>query len=298
VARAEESGLGRPRRYRTHTHSRLTHGLTEHSANPTGNYSESLLRSSGYAVEGFAAGYDSHRPAPPPALLDVLCSEAQVERPRLVVDLGSGTGLSTRVWADRADEVVGIEATPEMSEQAAAATSAGNVSFVHAYAQETGLPDGGADIVTCSQSFHWMEAEPTLAEAARILRPGGVFAAYDYDWPPVVHWEVEAAFEEVLSRRRGPRSETRYSKEGHLGRIRESGLFRYVREIVLHSREQGSADRIVGMALSIGPMTVMLDEGVSEEEIGLPALREAAARALGDRKVEMFLSYRVRLGVR
>ena len=40
-----------------------------------------------------------------------------------------------------------------------------------------------ADIVTCSQSFHWMEPEPTLAEIARILRPGGVFAAYDYDWP-------------------------------------------------------------------------------------------------------------------
>ena len=66
--------------------------------------------------------------------------------------------------------------------------------------QETGLPAGAADVVTCSQSFHWMEAEPTLAEAVRILRPGGVFAAYDYDWPPIVHWEVEAAFEELLVR--------------------------------------------------------------------------------------------------
>jgi ubiquinone/menaquinone biosynthesis C-methylase UbiE len=272
--------------------------LTEDSEDATINYSEPLLRSSGYAVEGFAAGYDSNRPAPPPALLDVLCSEAQVERPRLVVDLGSGTGLSSRAWADRADEVVGIEATPEMRDQAAASTSAENVRFVQAYAQETGVPDGAADIVTCSQSFHWMEAEPTLAEAARILRPGGVFAAYDYDWPPVVNWEVEAAFEELLRRRRGPRSEARYSKEGHLGRIRESGHFRYIREIVLHSREQGSADRIVGMALSIGPMKVMLQEGVSEQEIGLTALREAAAGALGDRDVEIFLGYRVRLGVR
>ena len=117
-----------------------------------------------------------------------------------MVDLGSGTGLSTRAWADRADEVVGVEASPEMRDQAEAATAAENVRFVQAYAQETGLPDGVADIVTCSQSFHWMEPEPTLAEAARILRPGGVFAAYDYDWPPVVHWEVEAAFEELVGR--------------------------------------------------------------------------------------------------
>ena len=276
--------------------------MTEHSEELIGHYSERLLRGSGYSGEGFAAGYDSHRPSPPKALLDVLCVEAQVERPRLVVDLGSGTGLSTRAWADRADEVVGVEASPEMCAQAEAATALGNVRFVQAYAQETGLADDVADVVTCSQSFHWMEPEPTLAEAARILRPGGVFAAYDYDWPPVVHWEVEAAFEELLLRvgrlRSGPRGRLRYAKEGHLERMRASGHFRQVREVVLHSRERGSAERIVGMAMSLGPMVVLLQEGTSEEELGLAALREAAARALGDREVEIFLGYRVRLGVR
>ena len=276
--------------------------MTEHSDELIEHYSERLLRGSGYSGVGFAAGYDSHRPSPPAALLDVLCVEAQVERPGLVVDLGSGTGLSTRAWAARADEVVGVEASPEMRAQAEAATSLGNVRFVQAYAQETGLPDGVADIVTCSQSFHWMEPEPTLAEAARILRPGGVFAAYDYDWPPVVHWEVEAAFEELLLRvgrlRSGPRGRLRYSKEGHLERMRSSSHFRHPREVVLHSRERGSAERVVGMAMSLGPMVVLLQEGTSEEEIGLAALREAAARALGEREVELFLGYRVRLGVK
>ena len=276
--------------------------MTEHSEDLIEHYSERLLRGSGYSGEGFAAGYDSHRPAPPEALLDILCLEAQVERPRLVVDFGSGTGLSTRAWAERADEVVGVEASPEMCAQARAATSSGTVRFVQAYAQDTDLPDSAADVVTCSQSFHWMEPEPTLAEAARILRPGGVFAAYDYDWPPVVHWEVEAAFEELLLRvgrmRSGPRGRLRYSKEGHLDRMRASGHFRHVREVVLHSRERGSAERIVGMAMSLGPMVVLLQEGTTEEEIGLTALREAAVRALGDEEVELFLGYRVRLGIR
>ena len=275
--------------------------MTEHSRDLIEHYSERLLRSSGYSGEGFAAGYDSHRPSPPSALLDVLCLEAQVERPSLVVDLGSGTGLSTRAWADRADEVVGVEASPEMREQAEAATTAQNVRFVQAFAQETGLPDGVADVITCSQSFHWMEPEPTLAEAARILRSGGVFAVYDYDWPPVVHPDVEAAFEEMVQRigmRRALRGQPRHTKDMHLDRIRDSGHFRYVREIVLHSRERGSAARIVGMALSLGPLTVMLKEGVSEEEVGLAALREAAHRALGEREVGLFLCYRVRLGVR
>ena len=259
------------------------------------------MSASGYSNTGFAQGFDTNRPSPPDVLLDVLCLEAQVERPKLVVDLGSGTGLSTRVWAERAGEVVGVEASPEMCEQAERGTAADNVRFVQAYAQATGLPDGAADIVTCSQSFHWMEPTATLAEAARILRPGGVFAAYDYDWPPIVHPEVEAAFEELvrhIGMRRALRGQPRHTKDMHLDRMRESGHFRYVREAVLHSRERGSAARIVGMALSLGPLTVLLNDGVSEEEIGLAALRDVASRALGDREVELVLGYRVRLGVR
>lgn len=217
-----------------------------------------------------------------------------------MVDFGSGTGLSTRAWAERADEVVGIEASPEMRDQAEQATTAENVRFVQAYAQATGLEDHVADIVTSSQSFHWMEPASTLAEAARILRPGGVFAAYDYDWPPVIHPDVEAAFGEMLKRVAEKREEggrMRYAKEGHLERIRESGHFRFTREVVLHSRERGSAGRIVGMALSLGPLTVLLDEA-SEEEMGLAQLKEVSERILGDRDVEIFLCYRARLGVK
>ena len=259
------------------------------------------MRGSGYGRAGFAEGYDRHRPSPPAALPDILCLEAQVERPRLVVDLGSGTGLSTRAWAGRADEVVGVEASPEMCAQAEQATSANNVRFVQAYAQATGLPPGEADIVTCSQSFHWMEPTATLAEVARILRPGGVFAAYDYDWPPVVHPDVEAAFEELVRNvgmRRALRGQARHTKDLHLERIRESGHFRFAREVVFHSRERGTAERIVGMALSLGPLTVMLNEGVSEEELGLAALREAAVQALGNDEVDLYLGYRARLGVK
>ena len=254
-------------------------------------------------MTGFAAGYDSHRPSPPAALLDILCLEAQVERPRLVVDLGSGTGLSTRAWADRADEVVGVEASPEMRAQAEAATSPGNVRFIQAYAQETGLPDGVADIVTCSQSL-------PLDGAGADARRGGA------DSPArrrLRRLRLRLAAGRPLGGRgcvRGAAASGRAGcdpvreagcatrRRGTWSGSRASGHFRQAREVVLHSRERGSAERIVGMALSLGPMVVLLQEGTSEEEIGLAALREAAARALGDREVEMFLGYRVRLGIR
>jgi SAM-dependent methyltransferase len=276
--------------------------VTEFSPDPVDRWSAELLRTSGYEGAGFAAGFDANRPAPPDVLVELLCLEAQVDRPRFVVDLGSGTGLSTRIWAERAEEVVGVEPSPEMLAQAEAATAADNVRFVQAYAQATGLPEGGADLVTCSQALHWMEPEPTLAEAARLLRPGGVFAAYDYDWPPIVGWEVEAAFEEVLRRVRAGRAPDgrgmRYAKESHLERIKASGHFRYAREIVFHSRERADAERVVGMALSLGPLTVLLRDGKSEDELGLTNLRETAERSLGAREAEIFLGYRIRLGVR
>jgi SAM-dependent methyltransferase len=258
-----------------------------------------LIREAGYEDPGFPRGYDEHRPSPPPALLALLCLAAQVERPRLVVDLGSGTGLSTRVWADRADEVVGVEPGDEMRARAEAATPAPNVRYVRAFSHETGLPDECADLVTCSQSLHWMEPEPTFAEAARILRPGGVFAAYDYDWPPVVHWEVERAFVTVLERVEGAVVEkTAYRKDGHLARMEASGRFRFTREAVLHGEERGSARRLVGLALSLGPLAVALRGGASDEELGLTALRAAAERVLGEREVTWFTCYRVRYGVK
>jgi SAM-dependent methyltransferase len=275
--------------------------VADSSSDPIEHYSGRLIQGSGYTKPEFAGGYDVNRPSPPAALLDVLCLEARVERPSLVVDLGSGTGLSTRAWAERADVVVGVEASDEMRGRAEQATSAPNVRYVQGYAQETGLPAGEADIVTCSQSFHWMESEPTLAEAARLLRPGGVFAAYDYDWPPVCDWEVEQAFSELVRRvgkARGIPKKLRYDKSEHLDRIEASGQFRFVREVVLHSREGGGAKRIVGMALSLGPLAVLLEDGKSEEELGLARLRETAARAFGDREVEFLLGYRIRLGVK
>lgn len=248
----------------------------------------------------FAEAYDRHRPRPPGALLDLLVRLSGGEWPRLVVDLGCGTGLSTRAWAGRAERVVGVEPDDSMR---AVARSRGGAEYVAGDSAATGLPDRCADVVTCSQSLHWMEPEPTFAEAARILRPRGVFAAYDYDPVPVVHPEVEAAFEAVLARGKDERERTNvwapwrsrrpFAKTEHLGRMRESARFRYVRELVLHSVEEGDAERVVGLIRSYGAVEMHKDE-----ELGLDALQAAAERVLGDRVVPFWFGYRVRLGIR
>ncbi len=87
---------------------------------------------------------------------------------------------------------------------------------------------------------------PTLREIDRILKPGGVFAAIDYDWPPVAGWRAEREYEKIYGKIREweerlpdvNASFIRYRKDRHLTHIRDSGYFRYARELVFAHTEK------------------------------------------------------------
>ncbi len=255
---------------------------------------------------GNARSYDRARPTPPPALLDLLTQVIQMPHPALVVDLGSGTGLSTAIWGERAEQVIGIEPNADMRKEAVHTVEghpyAAQISYREGVAHQTGLPDGCADIVTASQSFHWMEPMVTLAEIARILRPGGLFAAYDYDWPPTLHWELDRLAQEV-GRRLVERVRERelahslkiWPKDKHLDRMRESAHFRFTREVLLHHIEQGDAARFLEMTRS---NALSHQFQFTEQEIGFDRLSSAAFQSLGSETIPWYVSYRVRIGIK
>ena len=135
---------------------------------------------------GFADLYDAVRPVPPTVLADVITRYAGGERPAIVVDLGCGTGLSTRWAAGWASQVIGVEPSDDMRIRAVGVTNLPNVRYLAGWSDATDLAAGSADIVLAVQALHWMEPVSTFTEVARVLRPGGVFAALDCDWPPSI----------------------------------------------------------------------------------------------------------------
>jgi SAM-dependent methyltransferase len=261
---------------------------------------------------GFADLYDANRPTAPDDLGPLLAAYAGVPGPR-VVDLGSGTGLSTRWAASWASEVIGVEPNADMRARAEARVTRG-VEYRAGTSSDTGLATDSADVVLAVQAMHWMEPVSTLREVARILRPGGAFAVLDADWPPVtgvaaaeLAWqafhrrlrvfEARAARGEVGEQLRGPIDDDdpalldedlrdphrnralpggvqSWSKAEHLDRIQNSGYFEFCRELVFAQPSGGGADRFIALMRSQGSYQGLRRLGLDDDEIGATAFEQ------------------------
>lgn len=257
----------------------------------------------------FAEGYDKGRPQPPARLTELITGWAGIDPHDLaVVDLGAGTGLSSVIWAGLARHVTLVEPAGPMLDVARRRTevlpgdTATEFAFVEAPAEETGLGDGCADVVTASIAFHWFDPARAIPEAARLLRPGGVFAVFENDWPPAVHWEPDAAWAAFGARTARIRTERgvglrSVDKHDQYDLLVNSGVFRFVKEVAVTDVTTGDADDYISAARGHPGAAALLKEGVTEEELGLDRVREAARRNLPDPRPWSW-TYRVRLAVK
>jgi SAM-dependent methyltransferase len=125
---------------------------------------------------GLADLYARHRPDYPPAVIDLIVGVCALGPDTLLVDVGCGTGISTRLFAARGVPVLGIEPDDGMRSRAEGVVAqAGRPAPAYrpGRAEATGLADGVADAVLAAQAFHWFDAPAALAEFHRVLRPGG-----------------------------------------------------------------------------------------------------------------------------
>jgi SAM-dependent methyltransferase len=123
------------------------------------------------------ANYVRYRPSYPAAVIDTLQAEAGLPLGGVVADVGSGTGILTRLLLDAGHAVYAVE--PNDAMRAAAEGDLASYPGFHSVngtAEATTLPAASVDLVTAGQAFHWFDPDASRVEFARILRPGGFVA--------------------------------------------------------------------------------------------------------------------------
>lgn len=122
-----------------------------------------------------SAAYAKYRPHYPAALFDYVASLAPARQ--LAWDCGTGNGQGAVELAGHFERVV---ATDPSAGQIAQAVRCPNVDYRVEPAEQSTLEACSADLITVAQALHWFEFDRFYREAARVLKPGGILAAWCY----------------------------------------------------------------------------------------------------------------------
>jgi SAM-dependent methyltransferase len=122
--------------------------------------------------------YLRYRPHYPDELYQYLASLTTGKK--LAWDCGTGNGQAAIGIANYYETVV---ATDPSEQQITNAIPYENVSYSVSKAEQSPLAENSVDLITVANALHWFEFDKFYTEVNRVLKPGGVLAAWAYGNP-------------------------------------------------------------------------------------------------------------------
>ncbi len=216
--------------------------------------------------------YVKYRPSYPQRLIDFLYTEGGFSRESVIADIGSGTGLFTRLLLERGSRVIAVEPDNIMRTIAERLLGDEFQRFVSIMgtAENTTLPDSSVNHIVCAQSFHWFDLEKCKYEFVRILKPNGTVTIIRNK--RVVESDAfSLAYEQLLQRC------TLKLEKRQLDQISETELSKFFGSecysvISLPNQQVLDQDGIKGRFLSDDCIPVLDEEGYNETIIELGQL--------------------------
>lgn len=127
------------------------------------------------AFGSVAERYERFRPGYPPEVVDAVLGASGAHGLRTALEVGAGTGKATRLFTTRGIAVTAVEPDPAMSAILRRTTADLPVEVLQVPFEDL---DGGprVDLLYSAAAWHWTDPGTRWPRAARLLRPGGVFA--------------------------------------------------------------------------------------------------------------------------
>lgn len=117
--------------------------------------------------------YSLYRPSYPKGIVQSLKTEGVLTEATVIADIGSGTGISTRLFLEHGYRCIGVEPNRAMREAAEEQLAAfDRFESLDGSAEATTLPADSIDLIVAGQAFHWFDQSASKYEFQRILKPG------------------------------------------------------------------------------------------------------------------------------